>query len=158
MSRNGWVVVGIVAILAAPLLLIALALAGLLFWGASSFGDRDSGFGRVEFEAYLGTPLPASTGNLQGYQEGFQDGFFVARFELAPGDVAAFVSKTHFSTAMPNHPFPNRVSALPAWWDPERVTNDYDAYEWTQPGATEVLLVSRRLGAPTVVYWQRLEF
>lgn len=160
-TRNAWAIGGLVAALVlGPLLLCACAAAGWMVWAGATFGDRDPAFPQSSAEAFLGTAFPATAKNYDGYQEGFQDGYFECRFEIAPDDEAPFLARTPFANetgTTSDNPFER---ADPS--EPERIeahgATDYVWYSRTVPGANEILFFDRSDPAKTVVIWRRLEF
>jgi hypothetical protein len=159
-TRKTWLVGGLIAgLFVAPVALLGCAFVGGILWAGASFGDRDPAFTQNEAEAFIGTRFPASARNYDGYQEGFQDGFFMARVEIAPGDEAAFFAKTPFAKETGNttdNPFeradPN---------EPEQIeAHGATSYEWFSrdvPGANEILFFDRSDPKKTVIIWRRLE-
>jgi hypothetical protein len=159
-NRNAWVIGGLVAALVGgPLLLVACAFAGWILWAGATFGERDPAFDQPQCEAFVGTAFPATATAYDGYQEGFQDGFFVCRFEIPPDDEAPFFGRTPFAGRMgttTDNPF-ERADPTEA----ERIeAHGATRYEWFErelPGANEILFFDRSDPATTVVIWRRLE-
>ena len=160
-TRNSWAIGGLVAaLILGPLLLCTCAGAGFVLYSGATFGDRDPGFTQTDAEAFLGTAFPATATRYDGYQEGFQDGFYICRFEIAPDDEAAFFARTPFANetgTTSDNPFER---ADPG--EPERIeahgATDYVWYSRTVPGANEILFFDRSDPSKTVVIWRRLEF
>lgn len=159
-TRQTWAIGGLVAALVlGPLVLCACAGAGFVLWSGATFGDRDPTFTQADAEAFLGTAFPASARNYDGYQEGFQDGFFMARIEISPDDEAVFFARTPFASETgraTDNPF-ERADPM----EPERIeAHGATRYEWfsrDEPGANEILFFDRSDPSKTVVIWRRLE-
>jgi hypothetical protein len=135
---------------------------GFFVLGAAmfSFGDREPELLESDVAFYVGTSFPSSAHDFNGYQEGFQDGYFLARVEMAPADAAAFVAASRFASEPPDsstNPFASPVHSMPAWWDAHRATT-FTAYARSVPGANETLLLDTSDPAKTVVSWNRTEF